>query len=189
MAKTATKAVELTARQSRFVDEYLLDLNATQAAIRAGYSEKTAESQGARLLRNVKVQSAITERKEARSNRTGVDSDYVLHRLVEIDQMDVIDILNDDGSVKAVSEWPKVWRTTLSGLDINRTITNYDEETVENILKKIKWPDKVKNLEMIGKHVTVQAWRDNVDLTNSDKSLAPKPTTINLVAPNVGSKS
>lgn len=160
--KTAPEAVALTARQSRFVDEYLIDLNGKQAAIRAGYAATSAEYQASRLLSNDKVKNAIAERKAVRSNRTSVDSDYVLHRLVEIDQMDVLDILNDDGSVKAVSDWPKVWRTTLSGLDINKTITNFDEDTVENILKKIKWPDKVKNLELIGRHVSVQAWREQL---------------------------
>lgn len=190
MKKTAKKeAVALTARQSRFVDEYLKNPNASDAYVRAGYSAKGANASAAKLLANPSIQKAIADRMELRSKRTEIDADYVLHRLVEIDQMDVLDILNDDGSVKAVSEWPKVWRTTLSGLDINKTITNFDEDTVENILKKIKWPDKVKNLEMIGKHVTVQAWRDNVDLSNSDGSLTPKPTTINLVAPDVGSKS
>ena len=76
--------------------------------------------------------------------------------------MDVLDILKDDSGIKAVSEWPKVWRTTLSGFDINTSITNFDETTIENMLKKIKWPDKVKNLELLGKHVTVQAFKDNV---------------------------
>ncbi len=59
--------MSLTPRQARFVEEYLLDLNATQAAIRAGYSKKTAYSQGERLLRNVEVAAAVAEAKSARS--------------------------------------------------------------------------------------------------------------------------
>lgn len=74
----------------------------------------------------------------------GIDADYVLRRPVEIDQMDVLDILNDDGSLKQISLWPKAWRTSLTGLDISTTIQNFDEETAETILKKVKWPDKVK---------------------------------------------
>jgi phage terminase small subunit len=58
-----------------------------------------------------------------------------------------------------------VWRTTLSGLDISTTITNFDETTLENILKKIKWPDKVKNLELLGKHVTVQAFKEKTEIS------------------------
>lgn len=159
--KAAPEAVALTARQSRFVDEYLIDLNATQAAIRAGYSAKTAESQGARLLRNAKVAAAIQEWMNRRSERTQVDADYVLNRLVEIDQMDVLDILADDGSLRPIQEWPSTWRRYLSGMDVSELWEwQGDERKQVGLLKKIKWPDKVKNLELLGKHVDVQAWRE-----------------------------
>lgn len=69
---------ELTPKQERFVEEYLIDLNATQAATRAGYSERTANEQGARLLANVSVRSAIAEAQKARSERTQITQDYVL---------------------------------------------------------------------------------------------------------------
>ncbi len=152
----------LTDKQEMFCREYLIDLNATQAAIRAGYSGKTSNEQGARLLANVSVQIRISELKAERNDRIDIDATYVLRRLIEIDQMDVLDILNDDGGIKSISEWPKVWRTTLSGFDLNTSVTNFDETTIENILKKIKWPDKVKNLELLGKHVTVQAFKESV---------------------------
>ena len=71
----------LTPKQARFVEEYLVDLNATQAAIRAGYSAKTAEVQGSRLLGNVKVAAAIREAQEARSERTGITQDEVIQGL------------------------------------------------------------------------------------------------------------
>lgn len=153
---------KLTDKQELFAREYLKDLNATQAAIRAGYSEKSAAAQGCENLIKPNVADRIIELKNERNEEVGIDAAYVLKRLIEIDQMDVLDILNDDGGIKSISEWPKVWRTTLSGFDINTSITNFDETTIENILKKIKWPDKVKNLELLGKHVTVQAFKDNV---------------------------
>ncbi|MGP2449036.1 terminase small subunit [Pantoea stewartii subsp. indologenes] len=156
---------KLTDKQELFAREYLKDLNATQAAIRAGYSEKTANEQASRLLANVNVQNFVAELKAQRVEQTGIDAAYVLRRLVEIDQMDVLDILNDEGGIKAISEWPKVWRTTLSGFDINTSITNFDETTIENILKKIKWPDKVKNLELLGKHVDVQAFKEKTEIS------------------------
>lgn len=59
---------------------------------------------------------------------------------------------------KPIREWPKIWRTTLSGFDLSSTIMNMNEDSIETILKKIKWPDKVKNLELIGKHVDVNAF-------------------------------
>jgi len=81
MTKTAKGAAELTARQSRFVDEYLKDLNAAQAYQRAGYKAKgnAAETNAVRLLRNAQVQAAIQERMDQRSERTQIDADYVLH--------------------------------------------------------------------------------------------------------------
>jgi phage terminase small subunit len=74
----------LTDKQKRFVEEYLVDLNATQAAIRAGYSEQTAHVQGPRLLENVRVQEAIAAAQEARSARVEITQDMVLQRWWEI---------------------------------------------------------------------------------------------------------
>lgn len=75
---------ELTARQMRFCEEYLVDLNATQAAIRAGYSAKTAHASGPRMLENVRVQAKISELQAARSERTEITQDAVLERLAQI---------------------------------------------------------------------------------------------------------
>ena len=72
----------LTAKQERFVEEYLVDLNATQAAIRAGYSKKTAYSMGQRLLKNVEVSKAIAKATVARTKRVEVDQDYVIASVV-----------------------------------------------------------------------------------------------------------
>lgn len=148
----------LTNKQKAFCYEYLIDLNATQAAIRAGYSEKTAHEQASRLLANVKVEKRIQALMKARKNRLNIDADYVLKRLLDIDQMDVLDILNESGDLKPIKDWPKVWRTTLSGFDIAAIRV----DGTEVLLKKIKWPDKIKNLELLGKHVSVQAFRDQI---------------------------
>lgn len=155
----------LTAKKRLFAKEYLVDLNATQAAIRAGYSAKTAASQGERLLRDVDVQALIQAGMAARNERTQVNADYVLNRLIEIDQMDVIDILADDMSVKPLKDWPKVWRQYLAGFDVSELFEGRGEDReMVGFLKKLKWPDKVKNLELLGKHVNVNAFRDQIDL-------------------------
>lgn len=82
--KTTDPYRALPLRRRRFVDEYLVDLNATQAAIRAGYSERTARSQGQRLLTNVDIQAALTKRIEDRAARTEVTADAVLKKVAEI---------------------------------------------------------------------------------------------------------
>ena len=130
-------------RQNRFVQEYIIDLNGTQAAIRAGYSPKTAREQASRLLSNVNIQEKISEAQNARNERVEVDQDYVLNRLIQVDQLDIIDILDNTGNFKPINEWSKEWRLNLSSFEI--------VETAEGgFVKKIKFPDKVKNLELLG---------------------------------------
>ncbi|ENZ4282659.1 terminase small subunit [Citrobacter farmeri] len=149
----------LTGKQEMFCREYLIDLNATQAAIRAGYSSKTANRTASENLSKPDIQSRIAELKAQRNDLVGINATYVLNRLVEIDQMDVLDILTSTGELKPISQWPKVWRTTLSGLDVVEMSAGGNTTA---LLKKIKWPDKVKNLELIGKHIDVQAFREQV---------------------------
>lgn len=74
----------LTAKQKRFCDEYLIDLNATQAAIRAGYSPKTAAASAARLLRNVKVQEYIAQRMAEKESELIADQDEILRYLTSV---------------------------------------------------------------------------------------------------------
>ena len=152
----------LTPKQQRFVEEYLIDLNATQAAIRAGYSERTAQEIGSENLSKPMVAKAITEALAKRSEQTKIDADYVLRRLVEIDQMDVLDIMDDQMKIRPVNEWPKVWRQYVINLE------NLELSDGEGCFKKIKWPDKVKNLELIGKHVSVGAFKDKIEHDVSD---------------------
>lgn len=175
----------LTDKQETYCRKYIELLNQRQAYMAAYDASKmkpnTVDRSASLLHQKPHIQARINELMAEREQRLQIDADYVLRRLVEIDQMDVLDILKEDGGLKPISEWPKCWRTTLSGLDINTTITNYDETTTENILKKIKWPDKVKNLELIGKHVRVGAFREQLDHTSSDGSMTPNGS-INIGA-------
>ncbi|ELY3084420.1 terminase small subunit [Klebsiella aerogenes] len=159
----------LTDKQEMFCREYIIDLNATQAAIRAGYSTKTANRTASENLSKPDIQSRVAELKAQRNDLVGINATYVLNRLVEIDQMDVLDILTSAGELKPVSQWPKVWRTTLSGLDV---VGMSAEGNTAALLKKIKWPDKVKNLELIGKHIDVQAFREQVKTEHVVESIS-----------------
>lgn len=166
--RKSTQYKPLTAKVESYCQEYIkCPENQTQAAINAGYSPKTAGKFASQNMRDERVQKRIAELMEERNKRLRVSADYVLLRLVEIDQMDVLDILNDDGSLKPIRDWPKVWRTTLSGFDLSSTIINMNEDAIENILKKIKWPDKVKNLELIGKHVDVMAFKERLEVSGT----------------------
>lgn len=150
----------LTDKQQMFVKEYLIDLNATQAAIRAGYSEETAAVIGSENLIKPNIQKAIQQAQKERNKQVAVDAEYVLKRLVEIDKMDVADIVNADGDLLPVELWPDAWRKSISAIDIQQMKVSDD---VEAFVKKIKFPDKLRNLELLGKHIGVQAFKDNVE--------------------------
>lgn len=166
--RKSTQFKPLTAMQEAYAQEYTkCPENQTQAAINAGFSPNTAAVKASVMMRDERIQKRIAELMEERNKRLRVSADYVLLRLVEIDQMDVIDILNDDGTLKPIREWPKIWRTTLSGFDLSSTIMNMNEDSIETILKKIKWPDKVKNLELIGKHVDVNAFKERLEVSGT----------------------
>lgn len=160
----------LTKKQSLFIDEYIKDLNATQAAIRAGYKEKAAGQMGDENLKKPQIKAVIDARIKERSDQIKVDGQYVVKRLLEIDAMDVLDILKDDMSIKPISEWPKVWRTYISAVDVSELLGASDpdggQKSVVAILKKIKWPDKLKNIELLGRHFGI--FNDKLDLNVKD---------------------
>jgi len=154
----------LSGKQEEFCKQYLVDLNATRAAIRAGYSERTAYSQGQRLLKKVEVMARIADLQADRQERTQISADHVLTRLAEIDEMDIADILSDDGSFLPIKQWPKVWRTTLSGIDVAELKEGAgDGRELVGLLKKVKWPDKLRNLELLGKHISVSAFSESIN--------------------------
>ncbi len=86
--------VTLTDKQTRFVQEYLVDVNATQAAIRAGYSKKTAQEQSSRLLSNVMVSEAIAKGMQALAEKTGVTAEKVIAELALIGFSNMLDYLD-----------------------------------------------------------------------------------------------
>jgi phage terminase small subunit len=157
---------DLSAKQLRFVEEYLLDLNATQAAIRAGYSERTAHSQGPRLLENVGIVSAIEEAKAKRSERTKIDADWLLRRLADEATADIADLYDDSNNLKDVKEWPLIWRQGLvQGVEIEALFEGHGKDREQTgFTKKLKLSDRIKRLELIGKHIDVQAFREKVEI-------------------------
>lgn len=123
----------LTDQQDLFCKEYIIDLNATQAAKRAGYSEKTAQEQGSRLLSNVMVQERITELKSDREQRLQIDADWVLKQAVKVHE-------------RCMQAEPVI----IGG-----------EPTGEY---KFDSAGANKSLELVGKHVNVQAWKEKLEI-------------------------
>ena len=153
----------LTAKQEAFVDEYLIDLNATQAAIRAGYSKKTAKSLGSENLTKPDIVAAIATEQAKRSERTKIDADWVLTRLADEATADLADLYDENGGLKPITEWPLVWRQGLvAGLDVDEEFK--DGEKLGQVTK-VKLSDRIKRIELIGKHVDVQAFAERHEHT------------------------
>ncbi|WP_300562976.1 terminase small subunit [Companilactobacillus sp.] len=160
----------LTPKKSAFVEEYLKDLNATKAAERAGYSAKTAYSQGQRLLKDVEIQELITAARIARSERTQIDSDWVLARLAAEADADVADIYDDNGNLRPVKEWPLIWRKGLvAGIETVREAIGQSAngEAEYSMVQKVRLSDRIKRVELIGKHVNVSAFEERVKQTGT----------------------
>jgi len=157
---------KLTPKQAAFVQEYLIDLNATQAAIRAGYSPKTANEQGARLLANVSVRGQVDLAMAERSKRTQVDADWLLTRLAGEAEADLADLYYEGtGRLKPIHEWPKSWRQGLvAGMKIRQEIGEGEDPAIADIIE-VKLADRNPKLRMIGDHIGVQAFKANVGIS------------------------
>lgn len=151
----------LSEQRQRFVDEYLIDLNGTQAAIRAGYSAKTAQEQSSRLLSNVMVQQAIAERMAERSRRTGVNQDRVLRELARIAFANAIDMINTkDATLKETASEDET--AAIQSVKVK----TFGEDGIE---REIKMADKIKALELLGKHLGMYQNNVNVSVGSSQK--------------------
>ena len=133
-------------KQKIFVSEYLVDLNATQAAIRAGYSEKTADVQGPRLLGNARVAAAIREKLEKRASKLEITAERLDQEAARIAFFDIRKLYQEDGTLKPVSELDEDTARALSGLDVQ--IIGSEEKGSSTVLK-YKTASKEKGLELL----------------------------------------
>lgn len=166
----------MTPKQRAFVLEYLVDLNGTQAAIRAGYAPRSADVTAARLLGNAKVVAAITAAQAERSQRTKIDADWVLARLAAETSADIADLYDETGRVKPIHDWPLIWRQGLvSSIESFQEQVGKDKKgnPIFATAYKLKLSDRARRVEMLGKHVFVSAFREQVDHTSSDGSMSP----------------
>lgn len=159
---------KLNDRQRRFCDEYLKDLNATQAAIRAKYSSKTAGQIGERLLRNVEVAKYLKERMADREKRTEITQDMVLREYARIGFFDPRKLFDETGRPLPIGQLDDDTAAVISGVDV-ATIGNA-EQGVGEILK-LKLADKKGALDSIARHLGM--FNDKLDL-GVTKELADK---------------
>ena len=135
----------MTDKQARFCEEYMIDLNATQAAIRAGYSPKTANEQAARLLANVSIQNRIAQLQAEQSRRTGVSADRVVRELARIAFANASDLIDPEtATVKLDAS-----RDDFAAVQSIK-VKSFGEDGLEH---EVKLADKLKALDLLGRHL------------------------------------
>ncbi|WP_142783366.1 terminase small subunit [Changchengzhania lutea] len=145
-----SKEIKLTPKKKRFCQEYVKDLNGKQAAIRSGYSIKTAENQASRLLRSVKVKEYIKKLQKDIRERNKMNVDDCVQMLSLMSKFDVADIFNDDGTMKLLKDIPKDTRLVIEGLDIDEI---KDGPVTVGYTKKLKLSSRRANIIELMKHL------------------------------------
>lgn len=145
------KEKPLTPKQAVFVQEYLIDLNATQAAIRAGYSKTSAQQLGSDTLSKHVVQDAIEKAMEARSARTQITQDRVMQEYGRIAFVDPRNFYDKDGVVLGISELDEDTARAIGGFESSTIVTDEGEKGIAT--NKIKFIDKKGALDSLGKHL------------------------------------
>ncbi|MCB1589660.1 MAG: terminase small subunit [Xanthomonadales bacterium] len=135
---------KLTPKQEQFIAEYLIDLNASQAAIRAGYSAKGASVTGTRLLANTRIASAIAKRRAEFSKRLDINQERVLTEYARIAFADVRRLYRD-GNFIPVQQLDDDTAAAVVGIDVN--------VTADDCVVKVKMADKLRALDALSKHL------------------------------------
>lgn len=146
------------ARQERFAQELAKGASQVEAYRLAGY--KPNDGHAARLAGKGRIADRIRELQAKIAEKTIVDAAWLLDRLAAEVDADIADLYAEDGSLKPPKEWPAVWRKGLvAGLDVEEV---REAGKPVAMVRKVRLSDRVKRLELIGKHISVQAFREQV---------------------------
>ena len=147
----------MTDKQKKFVEEYLIDLNATQAAIRAGYSPRNADKIGSELLGKTRVSEAIANAMAKRSRRTGVTQDRVVRELAKIAFLDMTQVVDDHGRIR--NDATPEDRACIESIKYKSS----SGDQGESVEREIKVASKLKALELLGKHLGMYSDKLNIE--------------------------
>ena len=153
-------ATGLTEKQARFAREYALDGNGTQAALRAGYSARTAGKTATGLVANSAVQRAIQAKQRAIAVARGATPDQIKSELAAIAFARPMQMFDDEGRLRPPAEWPDELQACVASFEVvRRNVESGDGH--RDIIWKVKFWDKVKALELLGRHTGM--WGGEVD--------------------------
>lgn len=163
-----TAFTPLTKKQEQFCNEYLVDLNGAQAAIRAGYSKKTAHIIASQNLSKLNIASVIDKKLEERAEKTKINAEWVLLELAKLYRANVFDYMKAGKDGKPYIDLTQVTREQMSVISEVFTETTQIDDKVFVGKTKVKLVDKLKTLETIGKHVNIGAWKETQQQINND---------------------
>lgn len=155
MAKRTTPAQSLSRQQELFCREYIIDLNATQAYIRAGYSPKGANTSGPKLLASPRIASRVQQLFDERANKISVNAETVLSELLRIARSDIRKLFDVKTKVLlSPDEWSDDVAAAVSSIEVDEIFDGYGKDRVLiGHTRKVKMWDKTRGLEMLGKHL------------------------------------
>lgn len=159
---------KLNKKKTLFVKAYRVDRNATNAAIAAGYSPKTAYSAGYRLLKNVEIQQEIERQDAELAKKLDLSVEWVIKRLMWRAGFDVRKFYNEDGTLKEVAQLDDETAFALQGIEIEKLYEHFGKGQAANTgtLTKIKFADRDKSLELLGRHLKM--FTDKVEVSGMD---------------------
>lgn len=145
-----TASLKLTPKNNKFCLEYVKDFHATNAAIRAGYSPKAAQSSSSRLLSNVMVSNRIAELSQRLTGKLEITAERVLTEIARLAYFDIRKLYHDDGRLKEPHELDDDAARAICGIDV---ATESDGNGNVTMVRKIKTNNKNNALEMLAKHL------------------------------------
>jgi len=154
---------KLEPKQKQFCEEYLIDLNATQAAIRAGYSEKTAKQIGSKLLTKVDIQKKIQELQKERSMRVEISADKVLSEIGKLSFSDIRKLFDENGQLLPIHQLSDDIAAAVSSVEVVTSAIPGTKPVEVEYVSKIKLWDKKGSLELAGKHLKL--FTDKTEVT------------------------
>lgn len=152
------------AKKARFVAEYLVDLNGTRAAIAAGFAPKSAAVTASKLLKLPKVKAALESAMKERAERVAITADAVLQELWRIARSDLAKAFDGKGNLLPIHDMPPEARAAIASLDTEELFEGQgDERQLKGLSRRARQWDKVKALELVGKHLGM--FRDKIEVS------------------------
>jgi phage terminase small subunit len=144
----------MTPKQKKFIAEYLVDLNATQAAIRAGYSPRSAKVTACQMLGQPEISEAVRKTRERQIERAEISVERVLRELAAVGMADIRKLYDDKGNLRPIHELDDATAASIAGIETEETFEGTGKDRVwTGYARKVKRADKVKALELLGRHL------------------------------------